>query len=135
MISGWMIVCPELKLSSHMGKPVLENFINNWNNPSVGGGERIPVVGRFFFGAGAVHHVDCRYYRDRKETMLGLIKNNGKDTLQLEATLKSLLHPFFPVLSRKQRSMDGCRKNGRRFSVLLKRKIEGVFLIGGSAPD
>ena len=38
-------------------KPVLENFINNWNNPSVGGGDRIPVVGRLFFGAGAVHHV------------------------------------------------------------------------------
>ena len=118
-------------------RPVLANFMNNWNNPSMGGGDNNPGCWQTF-SLGQVQFImlDCRYYRDRKEkSMLGTFQKQWlKDTLRSsEATFKVIASSVpFSRASSPEAKIHGTdtQKRGRKFSVLLKKKkIEGVLLI------
>ena len=118
-------------------RPVLENFINNWNNPSAGGGEKNPGCWQTF-SLGQVQFImlDCRYYRDRKEkSMLGTFQKQWlKNTLKnSEATFKVIASsvPFSEGIKPGSKDpWDGYPEEREEiFSFIEKEKIEGVLLI------
>ena len=103
-------------------KPVLQNFINNWNNPSVGGGERIPVVGRLFLWdrcSSSCWTADITE-TEKRNPCLELFKSNGSRILSKiqKPLLKSLLHPYlFPKVLSLEAKIHGTdtRKSGGDF--------------------
>ena len=118
-------------------KPVLENFINNWNNPSVGGGDKNPGCWQTF-SLGQVQFImlDCRYYRDRKEkSMLGTYQKQWlKNTLRnSQATFKVIASsvPFSEGIKPGSKDpWDGYPEEREEvFRFLEEEKIEGVLLI------
>lgn len=118
-------------------RPVLANFMNNWNNPSMGGGDNNPGCWQTF-SLGQVQFImlDCRYYRDRKEkSMLGTFQKQWlKDTLRSsEATFKVIASsvPFSEGIKPGSKDpWDGYPEEREEiFSFIEKEKIEGVLLI------
>ena len=118
-------------------KPVLENFINNWNNPSVGGGDKNPGCWQTFsLGQVQFFMLDCRYYRDRKEkSMLGTYQKQWlKNTLRnSQATFKVIASsvPFSEGIRPGSKDpWDGYPEEREEiFRFLEEEKIEGVLLI------
>ena len=115
-------------------KPVLENFIKNWNNPITGGGAQNPGCWQTF-SLGKVQFImlDCRYYRDRKEkSMLGIYQKKWlKDTLRnSEATFKVIAHRYLfrGRQARKQRSMGRYPEEREIFSFIEKEKSRGSLI-------
>ena len=117
-------------------KPVLQNFINNWNNPSVGGEKNPGCWQTFSLGQVQFIMLDCRYYRDRKEkSMLGTFQKQWlKDTLRnSEATFKVIASsvPFSEGIKPGSKDpWDGYPEEREEiFSFIEQEKIEGVLLI------
>ncbi len=118
-------------------KPVLENFIKNWNNPITGGGAQNPGCWQTF-SLGKVQFImlDCRYYRDRKEkSMLGTYQKKWlKDILRnSEATFKIIASsvPFSRGIKPGSKDpWDGYPEEREEiFNFIEKENIEGVLLI------
>jgi len=128
------IYTPEWKI------PVWRTFINNWNNPYYGGGEKQPGCW-FDFSIGDVDFfmLDGRYYRDKPRSknpsMLGAAQKKwlfGK-LKSSKATFKVLASPVPWALGAKPGSRDPWQgyKDEREqiFSFLEANQIDGVVLI------
>jgi alkaline phosphatase D len=130
-IPGFLVDQPVWK------KPVLKNFIKNWNNPVVGGGDENPGCWQTFtLGQVQIIMLDCRYYRDReKKSMLGQIQKKWlKKTLsQSKAKFKIIASsvPFSKGIKPGSKDpWDGYPEEREEiFSFIEKEKIEGVLLI------
>ena len=131
---GPEIYTPEWKI------PVWRTFINNWNNPYYGGGEKQPGCW-FDFSIGDVDFfmLDGRYYRDKPRSenpsMLGAAQKKWlfEKLKSSTATFKVLASPVPWALGAKPGSRDpwrGYREEREQiFSFIEENRIDGVILI------
>jgi alkaline phosphatase D len=131
---GPEIYTPEWKI------PVWRTFMNNWNNPYYGGGEKQPGCW-FDFSIGDVDFfmLDGRYYRDKPQSknpsMLGAAQKKWLfDKLKSsKATFKVLASPVPWAIGAKPGSRDPWQGyTGEReqiFSFIEDNRIDGVILI------
>lgn len=120
--------------------PVWCTFINNWNNPYYGGGEKQPGCW-FDFSIGDVDFfmLDGRYYRDKPRSenpsMLGVTQKKWlfEKLKSSTATFKVLASPVPWALGAKPGSRDpwqGYREEREQiFSFIEENRIDGVILI------
>ncbi|MGC9328263.1 MAG: alkaline phosphatase D family protein [Candidatus Hinthialibacter sp.] len=120
--------------------PVWRLYMNNWNNPSYGGGEKQPGCW-FNFSIGDVDFImlDGRYYRTDPKTehpsMLGPVQKEWlfKTLKSCRGVFKVIASPVPWAFGAKPGSLDPWQ--GRReereeiFSYIEDNKIEGVILI------
>jgi len=131
---GPEIYTPEWKI------PVWRTFMNNWNNPYYGGGEKQPGCW-FDFSIGDVDFfmLDGRYYRDKPQSknpsMLGPAQKKWlfEKLKSSRATFKVLASPVPWSIGAKPGSRDPWQGyTGEReqiFSFLETNRIDGVILI------
>ena len=131
---GPEIYTPEWKI------PVWRTFINNWNNPYYGGGEKQPGCW-FDFSIGDVDFfmLDSRYYRDKPRSenpsMLGGAQKKWlfEKLKSSKATFKVLASPVPWALGAKPGSRDPWQgykaEREQIFSFLEANRIDGVILI------
>jgi len=131
---GPEIYTPEWKI------PVWRTFINNWNNPYYGGGEKQPGCW-FDFSIGDVDFfmLDGRYYRTKSRvenpSMLGPVQKKWlfKKLKSSKATFKVLASPVPWALGAKPGSRDPWQgykaEREQIFSFLEANRIDGVILI------
>ena len=131
---GPEIYMPEWKI------PVWRTFINNWNNPYYGGGEKQPGCW-FDFSIGDVDFfmLDSRYYRDKPRgedpSMLGAAQKKWlfEKLKSSRATFKVLASPVPWALGAKPGSRDPWQgykaEREQIFSFLESNRIDGVILI------
>jgi len=120
--------------------PVWRTFMNNWNNPYYGGGEKQPGCW-FDFSIGDVDFfmLDGRYYRDDPKddnpSMLGHAQKKWlfEKLRSSDATFKVLASPVPWAIGAKPGSRDpwqGYREEREQiFSFLEANRIDGVILI------
>ena len=131
---GPEIYTPEWKI------PVWRTFINNWNNPYYGGGEKQPGCW-FDFSIGDVDFfmLDGRYYRDKPRSenpsMLGAAQKKWlfEKLNSSKATFKVLASPVPWAMGAKPGSRDPWQgykaEREQIFSFLESNRIDGVILI------
>ncbi len=131
---GPEIYKPEWKI------PVWRTFINNWNNPYYGGGEKQPGCW-FDFSIGDVDFfmLDSRYYRDKPRSenpsMLGGAQKKWlfEKLKSSKATFKVLASPVPWAMGAKPGSRDPWQgykaEREQIFSFLESNRIDGVILI------
>ena len=131
---GPEIYTPEWKI------PVWRTFINNWNNPYYGGGEKQPGCW-YDFSIGDVDFfmLDGRYYRDKPRSenpsMLGAAQKKWlfEKLKSSKATFKVLASPVPWALGAKPGSRDPWQgykaEREQIFSFLESNRIDGVILI------
>jgi len=131
---GPEIYKPEWKI------PVWRTFINNWNNPYYGGGEKQPGCW-FDFSIGDVDFfmLDSRYYRDKPRSenpsMLGSAQKKWlfEKLKSSKATFKVLASPVPWAYGAKPGSRDPWQgykaEREQIFSFLESNRIDGVILI------
>jgi alkaline phosphatase D len=131
---GPEIYTPEWKI------PVWLTFINNWNNPYYGGGEKQPGCW-FDFSISDVDFfmLDGRYYRDKPQgenpSMLGAAQKKWllEKLKSSRATFKVLASPVPWALGAKPGSLDPWEgyqaEREQIFSFLEANRIDGVILI------
>jgi alkaline phosphatase D len=131
---GPEIYTPEWKI------PVWRTFINNWNNPYYGGGEKQPGCW-FDFSIGDVDFfmLDSRYYRDKPRgenpSMLGAAQKKWlfEKLKSSRATFKVLASPVPWALGAKPGSRDPWQgykaEREQILSFLEANRIDGVILI------
>jgi alkaline phosphatase D len=128
------IYTPEWKI------PVWRTFMNNWNNPYYGGGEKQPGCW-FDFSIGDVDFfmLDGRYYRDKPKSenpsMLGAAQKKWlfEKLKSSRATFKVLASPVPWAFGAKPGSLDPWQgykaEREQIFSFLEANRIDGVILI------
>jgi alkaline phosphatase D len=120
--------------------PVWRTFMNNWNNPYYGGGEKQPGCW-FDFSIGDVDFfmLDGRYYRDKPQgknpSMLGAAQKKWlfRKLKSSRATFKVLASPVPWAFGAKPGSRDPWQgykaEREQIFSFLEANRIDGVVLI------